>query len=485
MGTRIKDVALVGSVSEGYKIPISDGSNQPKTASVGQIGEFVNQKYGVEQKLSELDLRINGDVIPSNQEVIKVEGENFFAGKYYNTGAYNLSIPQELASVSCWQIPCKSGDTFKIYSKCSSSAVVQLWAFWKKNLALVGKSNITEITSFRDEPLVVTAPADAAFLTINMLSYNADTDKVYKSDEISKSEIKSAIERVEKHEEILSRIDTGASALSLKGKTIVCFGDSITEYSDYNGKRYSDYIAEYTGANVINVGVGGSRLEARAEVMSSPSNVTQAYAALDVISMVNAAVEQNFEKQFAAANSGLVANKYLPIVERLSSINFSEVDAITFFAGTNSWRTSRAFGTAGQRDNDYYTLSAVNLMISKLSKTYPHIKIYWFLPIVRWIDNNGFTEESWCDNFALSGYLPGGESFTLEQFNSAVKAEVVKNHIPVCDLYNELGINKFNFWNYFPNTSVGDIETDGTHPKKGMNVIAKKMMAFITSNLLF
>lgn len=49
MGTRIKDAALVGSVSEGYKIPISDGSNQPKTASVGQLSEFVNQKYGVDK----------------------------------------------------------------------------------------------------------------------------------------------------------------------------------------------------------------------------------------------------------------------------------------------------------------------------------------------------------------------------------------------------------------------------------------------------
>lgn len=58
MGTRIKDAALVGSVSEEYKIPISDGSNQPKTASVGQIGEFVNQKYGVEQKLSELGSKV-------------------------------------------------------------------------------------------------------------------------------------------------------------------------------------------------------------------------------------------------------------------------------------------------------------------------------------------------------------------------------------------------------------------------------------------
>lgn len=58
MSTKIKDVALVGSVNEGYKIPISDDSNLPKTASVGQIGEFVNQKYGVEQKFSELDSKV-------------------------------------------------------------------------------------------------------------------------------------------------------------------------------------------------------------------------------------------------------------------------------------------------------------------------------------------------------------------------------------------------------------------------------------------
>lgn len=58
MGTRIKDAALVGSVGEGYKIPVSDGSNQPKTASVGQIGDFVNHKYGVEQKFSELGSKV-------------------------------------------------------------------------------------------------------------------------------------------------------------------------------------------------------------------------------------------------------------------------------------------------------------------------------------------------------------------------------------------------------------------------------------------
>lgn len=55
MGTKIKDAALVGSVSEGYKIPISDGSNQPKTASVGQLKEYI----GAENSIKVLD---NGNI---------------------------------------------------------------------------------------------------------------------------------------------------------------------------------------------------------------------------------------------------------------------------------------------------------------------------------------------------------------------------------------------------------------------------------------
>ena len=85
MGTRIKDAALVGSVSEGYKIPVSDGSNQPKTASVGQLSEFVNQKYGVEQKLSELGSKVDAlatggntiNDILSEQKIVNVNGAGF------------------------------------------------------------------------------------------------------------------------------------------------------------------------------------------------------------------------------------------------------------------------------------------------------------------------------------------------------------------------------------------------------------------------
>ena len=424
--------------------------------------------------VKELEEEVRGEYISYKEEIPQIEGVNFFDKKYINTNTSALPAPIALDSASCMQIECKEGEQYIIFAQCTTSAVLQLWAFWRADYSMIEKSNISVVTSFREDGLIVTAPKDAAYLTINMYQYQ-EGDKVLKTLSISKKEIADELNK-----------EDATSSTPLYGKTIVCFGDSITEYADYNGKRYSDYMAEFTGANVINVGVGGTRIEKRTEVVASPTNQTQAYAALDVMSLINAVVEQNFDNQFAAANSGYInKSTYLPIVERLSEIDFSKVDAITIFAGTNSWRNSRALGSTGQRDSEYYILSAVNLIIERISQKYPHIKIYWFLPIVRWIDSGGFTDATWCDNFSQSGYIPGDLSLTLGQFKDLVKTEVVKNHIPVCDLYDELGFNKFNFWNYFPRTDLGDRQTDGTHPLKGMNVIAKKIASFIQSNLLF
>ena len=38
---KIKDAPLTGSISGGMKIPISDGSNLPKTTSITQLYNFV------------------------------------------------------------------------------------------------------------------------------------------------------------------------------------------------------------------------------------------------------------------------------------------------------------------------------------------------------------------------------------------------------------------------------------------------------------
>ncbi|MBR5275818.1 MAG: SGNH/GDSL hydrolase family protein [Bacteroidaceae bacterium] len=53
---------------------------------------------------------------------------------------------------------------------------------------------------------------------------------------------------------------TALESSTLANSCIVAFGDSITAMSDDKGKSYIDYVADMTGAEVYNAGIGGSLL---------------------------------------------------------------------------------------------------------------------------------------------------------------------------------------------------------------------------------
>lgn len=294
--------------------------------------------------------------------------------------------------------------------------------------------------------------------TFNTLAIEIDTASLqrYNVDKVSLSAVKSSVVQN-----------------SLYGKTVVCFGDSITELADTSGLRYSDYLQNFSNANVINVGIGGSQLRQRLEPVTNPTSNGEAYAALDVVSMVTAAVEQDFTKQINAAAylRDHASDDNTAIVARLQSIDWSKVDVVTFFAGTNDWYGGLNYGESGSLDKTK-TLGAINWIIQNLLTTYPHVKIFWFLPIVRWVDYSGGTGTA--ANFGDT-YKPG--TYTLKEFAALIQNEVGLSHIPVCDLYNTLGWNMWNFSNYFPNN-------DGTHPRKpaGMLGIAARMFGFLISH---
>ena len=257
-----------------------------------------------------------------------------------------------------------------------------------------------------------------------------------------------------------------------KDKTIVCFGDSLTEFRDPNTKMtYSDYIKQFTGANVINVGIGGSQFRQRTTPTVTPASSNEAYAAFDIINMVKSCCEQDFTKQIAA-NDYLIShdanNTNTSTISRLQNINWQNVDVVTFFAGTNDWINSNEWGESGSTDINT-TLGAINEIIRLLLVKYPHIKIFWFTPIIRWIG------ERIPSNFSDS-YKSGTK--TLKEFSKMIQDEVVLSHIPICDLYNTLGWNMYNFSNYF-------LDNDGTHPYFGFENIAKKIISFINANSNF
>lgn len=257
----------------------------------------------------------------------------------------------------------------------------------------------------------------------------------------------------------------------LRGKKIVCFGDSITEFTDEWGKSYADHIADISGATVINVGIGGSYYRERTTPELNPSSTQVAKAALDVVNMVKAAMDEDFTYQVNAAN--YLANEgddNTAIITRLSQIDWDTVDIVTFFAGTNDWNNSVKRGVSGDTDPQT-TLGAINTIIQEILTNYPAIKIYFFTPVVRWLNYSGGTGDpaDFGDNFVRG-------DMTLRQFCKFISDEILLNHIPVYDSYNLMGWNMYNFSNYF-------VESDGTHPYKGFKYIAEKFVAFLEANI--
>lgn len=271
--------------------------------------------------------------------------------------------------------------------------------------------------------------------------------------------------------------------LSLSGKKIVCFGDSLTEFTDIYGMRYSDYIEKLYGANVINCGIGGTQFRQRRTPVLNPTSTIEGYAGLDVISMVRAACGVQFDSTHSYADVVENAAEYIKvqasddntaIVARMLAIDWSQIDAVIVFAGTNDWNNAVGFwGASGSTDVNL-TLGAINEIIRLILSTYKHIKLYWITPIVRWLSYSGGTGDisNFSDNLVKSG---GGESANLRQFSEMIRNEVYINHIPVCDMYNTLGINMSNFSQYFT-------DNDGTHPTKGFEMIAEKIASFVIAN---
>ena len=267
-----------------------------------------------------------------------------------------------------------------------------------------------------------------------------------------------------------------------EGKTIVCFGDSLTYQTGNDDLQYTDYIHQYTNANVINVGIGGTQLRQRTIPKLAPTSITEGWAGLDIINMIKAAADISFDGSNSyrkvVENAAIyidAQNQARPLffVRRLLSIDWSKVDVVTIFAGTNDWANgSNMRGESGSNDENT-TLGAINEIIRILLTAYPHIKLYWFTPIVRWQASSlaDRTIDKWGDNYVIN-------NFTLKQLSSAIEMEVKNNHIPVCDMYNTLGWNMHNFSQYFN-------DNDGVHPGKGYKEIALKFISFIQSNRTF
>lgn len=418
------------------------------------IGDIIE---GVVSEVGELSEKVDniGELEFSENTILDdgiVPGYAFNLGGA-SVGAYYSNTPTKYDGYAYYRAVINPNNTY-IIKGVGSPYAFRFFAFLDKDLKVISVASSIDYDT-RTNPLELHPPQNASVLIVNFMTYDATKDSIECVEHYS---IKSTREVAEER---------------WKGKRIVTFGDSISQFEDSNFMSYPSWLQQITNADVVNVGIGGTQLRARTNLTSSPSNDTQAYAGLDIYSLVLAATTNDYSvvnacAQYVETNLKPM-NSVLEVANRLQSIDWQNVDIVVVLGGTNDWYNGgSSLGETGSTD-EKTTLGAVNKILQMLNSTYPHIQIYWFTPIVRHIGaESSWSDSTWAGNLQSSGR-------TLVEFIDIIKNEVERYNIPICDLYRTLGWNQYNFKYYFNSG-------DGTHPNRGLRFIANKVASFIEAN---
>ena len=247
----------------------------------------------------------------------------------------------------------------------------------------------------------------------------------------------------------------------LNGKNIVFFGDSLTgNFQPPND--FPSMIAAATGANVYNLGVGGT---GATYVSSDPRKDFSLVALADSIASgdYTAQINSGLSITYAADGpSGFIDTgiDYIPTrITTLQSIDWSSIDMAVIAVGTNDWAQGRHVKNNSDSLDVTTFYGALNYAIDTLLTAYPQIRILLVTPSWRWDTGSPYKDS---DTWQLYGNY-------LSEFCDAEKEVAELYHLNVYDQYSIGGFNKPNRLNYF-------YSNDGTHPKlKGRQLMGSKI----------
>lgn len=437
-----------------------------------------------------VDEYINGEKVESTTNVNPTS-----VGAYYNCNtasvgsAFNKTATAPNADHACWRLNVKEGEKYNIRSEGNGNtgALYVLTGADDIVLAKVGALNT------KDTGLVVEVTQNGV-LYVNDISYTTEAGSVSRT----------TIERVGgTKNEIYERVLLG-------GKKVVFFGDSLVAITDTQGKSVTDYIAEQTDAEVINLSIGGTRLAQRGPVTLPFDSASAAWAGLDIVNMVKAACTQDFSV-IEAANTKLkqeTAYDFTEKINTLESIDWSGVDCIIVEGGGNDWNSGRYMGEVDDNVPDT-VYGALNLIIQWICSTYPHIKLFGMSNQVLYAYPDEFDasiEYEIGDFCAYNGlyytftsahqgawdandvsevtkvqcrvpeYFSDNKvrriGYTLRQLVRLIEEHYVSNHLSYYNVYDKTGWNEWNFSTYYN-------DNDSHHPYKGLEFLGMKISGWL------
>ena len=451
---KIEKLTSSSSHEKGLIERVADLENNPVTTPVV---DALNSTSATDALSANQGRVLNEDIngvtteTQTDQEVIE--------GKYFNTGNSQIPTKSNLASLSgtsCVYLSVTPGEVYRIYGKGNSGAV-QLYAMADSSRYVVQDGTPGVALNTRNNPLDLTIPEGVSYLVVNLYQYDSQTDKVQKIGHITSECVKTRLSALEQADTELASL-----ALPLNGKKVMFFGDSITQFT-YNGRGVVDYFALASLATCYKAAIGGTRLSQRATPVETPTTSTEAYAALDICNMVKSWCDADYTKQDAATS---YLGDYSARVNALKNNPISGVDYVIIGGGTNDITAGVPLGTPN--DSSLTTINgAVNQIVTMLLTANPALKIYFWSPVVGYFNNNR-TSEYWSDNYVY------GLGKTRPKMIDLI-ADMVKSwHLPFINLYWNLGWNELNFSQYF-------VDSDGTHPYKGFDVIGRRLYHQVVS----
>ncbi|EKB02654.1 hypothetical protein HMPREF9711_03116 [Myroides odoratimimus CCUG 3837] len=255
----------------------------------------------------------------------------------------------------------------------------------------------------------------------------------------------------------IARIDKYYLNPLLKKKGL-SLGDSVTEFGNY-----PSIIGQNLGMDWYNCGVGGTRMSTHT---SAGYNKLSFYQIAEAISSGDfTSVNEGLDILIADANINDPgkARRLTTTKSNLNTINYSELEYISIFFGTNDFTSSKEIGDLTLNNLNVDTIvGALNYGIDKILSKHPHIKIIVITPTHRFITNKNNDS----DTYSV------GSKLLIDVVDALNKAANL-NHLPFIDLYRTSNLSRYNHDIYFADT---------THPNaKGYKYLGDLISKYINN----